>query len=74
MPSIVLAYWNNLGGRCHTTQFDKYHVFRILDEEKRRYKVQWIGYSIEEFSWEPKKKINDICPWAVLAWKARDGN
>ncbi|RGP70899.1 hypothetical protein FSPOR_3586 [Fusarium sporotrichioides] len=74
MPLLVLAYWKNLGGRCQTTQFLKYRVFRILAEEKRQYKVQWIGYSEEEFSWETKKKINGICPWAVLAWKAREGN
>ncbi|KAG8672583.1 hypothetical protein FPOAC1_005859 [Fusarium poae] len=74
MPIVVLAYWKNLGGRCQTTQFLKYHVLRVLQEEKRQYKVQWIGYSEEEYSWETKKKINDICPWAVLAWKTRDGD
>ncbi|CAF3456866.1 unnamed protein product [Fusarium graminearum] len=74
MPIVVLAYWKSLGGRCQTTQFPKYHVLRILEEEKRHYKIQWIGYSEEDFSWETKKKIKDICPWAVLAWKAWNKN
>ncbi|KAI1070305.1 hypothetical protein LB507_010306 [Fusarium sp. FIESC RH6] len=71
MPNLVLTYWHNLGGRCQSTNFDKYHVFRIIGEEKRYYKVQWIGYSEEDASWEMKKKIERIRPLAVLAWKAR---
>lgn len=74
MPNLVLSHWENLGGRCQITQFKMYHVFRILAEEKGRYKVQWTGYSEENFSWETKKKIHGICPWAVLAWKSRDGD
>lgn len=74
MPIVVLAYWKSLGGRCQTTQFPKYHVLRILEGEKRHYKIQWIGYSEEDFSWETKKKIKDICPWAVPAWKAWNKN
>ncbi|KAI6749664.1 hypothetical protein HG530_015078 [Fusarium avenaceum] len=70
-PSVVLNYWTNLGGRCQVTDFEKYHVYRIVSEKKRHYEVQWIGYGETDTSWEPKTKIKRICPAAIAEWKTR---
>ncbi|KAH6951573.1 hypothetical protein DER45DRAFT_543085 [Fusarium avenaceum] len=70
-PSVVLNYWTNLGGRCQVTDFEKYHVYRIVSEKKRHYEIQWIGYGETDTSWEPKIKIKRICPAAIAEWKTR---
>ncbi|KAG5660102.1 hypothetical protein KAF25_003624 [Fusarium avenaceum] len=70
-PSVVLNYWTKLGGRCQVTDFEKYHVYRIVSEKKRHYEIQWIGYGETDTSWEPKTKIKRICPAAIVEWKTR---
>jgi hypothetical protein len=44
---LVLKYWTEAGG-CAITGLGKDHVFKILEETKRYWAVQWIGYSAEE--------------------------
>ncbi|KAF4987986.1 hypothetical protein FGRMN_10034 [Fusarium graminum] len=70
-PHVVLQYWASIGGRCQVTGFEMYHVYRIISEEKRHFEIQWIGYSDTDTSWEPKGKVKNICPTAVIAWKTR---
>ncbi|KAF4452571.1 hypothetical protein F53441_4590 [Fusarium austroafricanum] len=69
---LVLEYWDRLGGRCKVTQLPVFKVLRILSEEKGKYRVQWVGYDDNDAntSLEKKSKIMDICPAAVLTWKA----
>ncbi|KAF4968599.1 hypothetical protein FSARC_4023 [Fusarium sarcochroum] len=72
-PELVLDYWTKLGGRCEVTKLKTFRVLRILSEDASKYRIQWIGYDTEkDATMEPKKKINDICPGAVLEWESRD--
>ncbi|CCT72897.1 uncharacterized protein FFUJ_12793 [Fusarium fujikuroi IMI 58289] len=74
-PELVYAYWDAIeGGRQGATKFDLFHVFRILehrtmrDSSRRRakklcYKVQWVGYDVKDYSWEPAAKVALLVPW-----------
>jgi hypothetical protein len=45
-----------------------YHAYRILEEARTKYLVQWIGYDTNEATWEAKAKVKRICPAAVRKW------
>ncbi|KAM0342859.1 hypothetical protein ACHAPU_009136 [Fusarium lateritium] len=63
-PETLYAYWEDQGGRCEATKFDKYVVFKLLDHTtrkgKRWYQVQWTGYSPNDSTWERGVKIKRI--------------
>lgn len=73
-PELVYAYWDAMeGGREGATKFDLFHVFTILkhrttrDSSRRRakkicYKVQWVGYDVKDYSWEPAAKVAHLVP------------
>ncbi|KAM0235315.1 hypothetical protein ACHAP5_009772 [Fusarium lateritium] len=65
---LVLVFWQDAGGRCEATQLCLYHVFKILDERKGKYLVQWTGYSTAEATWESRIYVAYICPHGVLEW------
>ncbi|KAK6700488.1 hypothetical protein SNK05_013301 [Fusarium graminearum] len=66
-PKIVYDYWKALGGRCSATGFDMWHPFHILGRRVKRggnqleYRVQWVGYSKRETSWESGE---DLTIWS----------
>ncbi|XEV03154.1 hypothetical protein FSHL1_008441 [Fusarium sambucinum] len=68
-PNKVYQYWHNLGGRCSATELSMYHVFSVIDECVRSYHIQWIGYDVDEATWESKAKVKRICLRAVLDWR-----
>ncbi|UZP38638.1 hypothetical protein NXS19_006454 [Fusarium pseudograminearum] len=70
-PNIVYEYWRKVGGRDHATELDKHHVFNILDENRKSYRVQWTGFDEDGATWEVKSKVKRICPRAELDWKYR---
>ncbi|KAG8671083.1 hypothetical protein FPOAC2_04403 [Fusarium poae] len=51
---LVLKYWKDAGGRDQATNLGKDRVLKILDEMKRHWVFQWVGYSVEEGSADPK--------------------
>jgi hypothetical protein len=66
---LVLKYWTEAGGRA-ITGFGKDHVFKILDEIKRYWAVQWVGYSAEEEgTLETKDVVARKCPQAIIKWR-----
>ncbi|SPJ80193.1 uncharacterized protein FTOL_08585 [Fusarium torulosum] len=71
-PQLVYAYWRQKGGRCEVTDFQKYHVLEILAQQKAKYLVQWVGYDKTECTWEPIKKVGNICPGAVMEWNKKE--
>ncbi|QPC69493.1 hypothetical protein HYE68_000245 [Fusarium pseudograminearum] len=54
---LVLKYWKDDGGRFEATTLGKEQVFKIVDEMKRWWGVQWVGYSKEEMTVVPKHDI-----------------
>ncbi|KAH7236552.1 hypothetical protein BKA59DRAFT_517065 [Fusarium tricinctum] len=46
-----------------------YHAYRILEEARTKYLVQWIGYDTNEATWEAK--VKRIYPAAVRGWAER---
>ncbi|SPJ87075.1 uncharacterized protein FTOL_12100 [Fusarium torulosum] len=68
-PGLLYAYWKEKGGRYEATRLDVYHVYAILDQHYGSYLVQWIGFDETELTWETTRKINNICPAAVIEWK-----
>ncbi|KAM0344804.1 hypothetical protein ACHAPU_007180 [Fusarium lateritium] len=68
-PDIVYDYWEKQGGREEATCLELFHVFAILAESRGRYLIQWVGYNKSECTWEPTKKVDDICPRAVIKWR-----
>ncbi|KAF4451716.1 hypothetical protein F53441_5395 [Fusarium austroafricanum] len=65
---IVLNYWRDLGGREKVTGLDQYHILRILGETTLRYKVQWVGYGVEEATLETKYMVNKASRARVNEW------
>ncbi|KAM0338127.1 hypothetical protein ACHAPU_011437 [Fusarium lateritium] len=68
IPDELYAYWRELGGRQETTKLSEYHVYKVIEESPTKYLVQWTGYDDDEATWEPKRKVQRICPRAVLDW------
>ncbi|KAI6754896.1 hypothetical protein HG530_012648 [Fusarium avenaceum] len=66
---LVLKYWTEVGGRA-ITGFGKDHVFKILEETKGYWAVQWVGYSAEEdLTIEEKHVVARKCPEAIVKWR-----
>ncbi|KAH6952139.1 hypothetical protein DER45DRAFT_636425 [Fusarium avenaceum] len=66
---LVLKYWTEVGGRA-ITGFGKDHVFKVLEETKRYWAVQWVGYSAEEdLTIEEKDVVARKCPEAIVKWR-----
>lgn len=73
-PELVYAYWDAMeGGREGATKFDLFHVFTILKHRTTRgssrrrakkicYKIQWVGYDVKDYSWEPAAKVDLLVP------------
>jgi hypothetical protein len=54
---LVLKYWKDAGGRRFMTNLRKDRVFKILEEMKRWWVVQWVGYSEDDATCDPKHEI-----------------
>ncbi|KAM0307969.1 hypothetical protein ACHAPM_000704 [Fusarium culmorum] len=54
---LVLKYWKDIGGRFESTSLGMEHVFKILDEMKQFWTVQWVGYFMEEMTEVLKHEI-----------------
>ncbi|KAM0366276.1 hypothetical protein ACHAPY_009201 [Fusarium culmorum] len=54
---LVLKYWKDIGGRFESTSLGMEHVFKILDEMKQLWTVQWVGYFMEEMTEVLKHEI-----------------
>ncbi|KAF4453343.1 hypothetical protein F53441_3971 [Fusarium austroafricanum] len=72
---LVLNYWKSRGGREKMTGLEVFHVFRIIaervHENKHEYKVQWVGYSRQNISWEPAVRMQTISPAAIEVWQQK---
>ncbi|KAF4987501.1 hypothetical protein FGRMN_10332 [Fusarium graminum] len=68
-PGLVYNYWEKQGGHCKATCLELFHVFAIVAESRGKYLVQWVGYDMSQCTWESTKKVNDICPHAVIDWR-----
>ncbi|KAI1071692.1 hypothetical protein LB507_005340, partial [Fusarium sp. FIESC RH6] len=67
---LVLAYWTKKGGRA-TTGLGKDGILKILDEMKRYWVVQWVGYPADEdgITCETKDVVARKCPEAIIKWR-----
>ncbi|KAJ4127803.1 hypothetical protein NW768_008078 [Fusarium equiseti] len=67
---LVLAYWDRKGGRA-TTGLGKDEILKILDEMKRYWVVQWVGYPADEdgITCETKDVVAQKCPEAIIKWR-----
>lgn len=80
---LLYNYWKKAGGRTQTlfkTQAEVYHVFRILNHEKKprsgfKMEVQWVGYPATKSntSWEPEIKLRQIAPELLEEYWERVG-
>ncbi|RBR04092.1 uncharacterized protein FIESC28_11630 [Fusarium coffeatum] len=67
---LVLAYWKQKGGRA-TTGLGKDGILKVLDEMKRYWVVQWVGYPADEdgVTCETKDVVARKCPEAIIKWR-----
>ncbi|CAF3448048.1 unnamed protein product [Fusarium graminearum] len=54
---LVLKYWKDIGGRFESTTLGMEQVFKILDDMKQFWTVQWVGYSMKEITEVLKHEI-----------------
>ncbi|KFA72572.1 hypothetical protein S40288_06864 [Stachybotrys chartarum IBT 40288] len=75
VPKLVFDYWADKGGRDKVTGLEEYHVFRILEQERRTYRVQWVGYraTAVDTTWESKELLERIAPGSLREWEAQSG-
>ncbi|RGP63871.1 hypothetical protein FLONG3_9765 [Fusarium longipes] len=68
---LLLEYWKDAGGRRETTGLERDRVFKILDESKRHWVVQWVGCSVEDATYDPKYEITLIpgAGEAIVKWR-----
>jgi hypothetical protein len=68
---LVLEYWTQKGGRA-TTGLGKDGILKIVDETKRYWIVQWVGYPADEdgMTCETKDVVAQKCPVAIVKWRS----
>ncbi|CAG7558365.1 unnamed protein product [Fusarium equiseti] len=68
---LVLEYWTQKGGRA-TTGLGKDGILKIVDETKRYWIVQWVGYPADEdgMTCETKDVVAQKCPEAIVKWRS----
>jgi hypothetical protein len=69
VPVLIYKYWDTVGGRDAATGLNVYHVFRVLERSPPHrvmrdlsYRVQWVGFSRSECTWEHQRKLAQIAP------------
>ena len=84
---MLYNYWKAQGGRTNVLFYvgknplaETYHVFKILNHEKKKtafqFEVQWVGYpaTAGNTSMEPENKLKKICPELLEEyWAAKGG-
>ncbi|KAH7184745.1 uncharacterized protein B0J16DRAFT_383800 [Fusarium flagelliforme] len=67
---FTAKYTSATGGRA-TTGLGKDGILKIVDETKRYWVVQWVGYPADEdgITCETKDVVAQKCPEAIIKWR-----